>query len=138
MTKQRFQQYPAYKDSGVEWLGEIPANWEVRALKRVGSMRAGAAITSQDIEPDGEYPVFGGNGIRGYGDSYTHEGDYPLVGRQGALCGCVNFASGKFWASEHAVVVTPAKGVDPHWLADLLAAMSLNQYSQSAAQQAWR
>jgi type I restriction enzyme S subunit len=122
------------KDSGVEWLGEIPAHWGLRALKRLGGMQAGTAITSQDIEPDGEYPVFGGNGIRGYADSYTQDGDFPLVGRQGALCGCVNFASGKFWASEHAVVVTPAACVDAHWLADLLAAMSLNRYSQSAAQ----
>lgn len=130
----RFKPYPAYKDSGVEWLGEIPAHWGVLALKRLGAMRAGIAITSEDIEPLGEYPVFGGNGIRGYAESYTHDGEFPLVGRQGALCGCVNFASGKFWASEHAVVVTPTAHVDPHWMTDLLSAMSLNQYSQSAAQ----
>ncbi len=30
---QRFKPYPAYKDSGVEWLGEIPAHWEVKRLK---------------------------------------------------------------------------------------------------------
>lgn len=53
----RLTPYPAYKNSGVECLGEIPVTWEVRALKRLGSMQAGTAITSQDIEPDGEYPV---------------------------------------------------------------------------------
>jgi type I restriction enzyme S subunit len=130
----RFRPYLAYKNSGVEWLGKIPAHWEVRALKRLGLMRSGTAITSEDIEPEGDFPVFGGNGIRGYAESYTHDGDFPLVGRQGALCGCVNFASGRFWASEHAVVVTPAERINAHWLTDLLAAMSLNQYSQSAAQ----
>lgn len=122
------------KDSGVEWLGEIPAHWEVRMLKRLASMCAGAAITSDDIERVGDYPVFGGNGVRGYTDSYTHDGNFPLIGRQGALCGCVKFTSGKFWASEHAVVVAPSTGTEADWLTHLLEAMSLNQYSQSAAQ----
>lgn len=122
------------KDSGVDWLGEIPAHWEVMPLKRITSLKAGEAITSERITPEGEYPVYGGNGIRGYTSSYTHEGSFPIIGRQGALCGCVNFASGRFWASEHAVVAMPLEGVDTRWLAYLLTAMSLNQYSQSAAQ----
>lgn len=122
------------KEPGVEWLGEIPTHWEVKALKRLAAMRAGIAITSNEIEPTGQYPVFGGNGIRGYTSSFTHEGEFPLIGRQGALCGCVNFASGRFWASEHAVVATPGLDVDAHWLTQLLQAMSLNLYSQSAAQ----
>jgi type I restriction enzyme S subunit len=130
----RFKPYPVYKHSGVEWLGEIPAHWEVKALKRLGAMRAGQAITAEEIELMGEYPVFGGNGVRGYTDSYTHDGQFPIVGRQGALCGCVNFAHGKFWASEHAVVVTPAILADAHWRTYLLVGLSLNQYSQSAAQ----
>jgi type I restriction enzyme S subunit len=134
MSARRFKLYPAYRDSGVEWLGKIPAHWEVRMLKRLAAMQAGGAITSQSIEPSGDYPVFGGNGIRGFTDSFTHEGDFPLIGRQGALCGCVNLASGKFWASEHAVVARPARDADTFWLTDLLAAMSLNSYSQSAAQ----
>ena len=122
------------KNSGVEWLGEIPAHWEVKRLKRLAFMQAGTAITGDDIGAEGDYPVFGGNGVRGYSSSFTHEGEFPLVGRQGALCGCVNFATGKFWASEHAVVLRPNVGVNPTWLAQLLQVMSLNQYSQSAAQ----
>jgi type I restriction enzyme, S subunit len=122
------------KDSGVEWLGEIPEHWEVKQLKRLASLRAGYAITSEIIEEVGEYPVFGGNGIRGFTSSYTHEGEFPLIGRQGALCGCVSFAHGRFWASEHAVVVTPKPEVSPYWLTFLLGAMSLNTYSESAAQ----
>ncbi len=122
----RFVRYPKSKDSGVEWLGEIPAHWKVKALKRLAAMRAGTAITSDDIDPTGEYPVFGGNGIRGYTSSFTHEGACPLIGRQGALCGCVILATGEFWASEHAVVVTPSHGVNPNWLTQLLRAMSLN------------
>lgn len=131
---QKYLPYPEYKESGVEWLGEIPAHWEVKMLKRLAAMQAGCTITSESIEPIGDYPVFGGNGIRGFADSFTHDGEFPLIGRQGALCGCVNLASGKFWASEHAVVARPAQTVDALWLARLLATMPLNTYSQSAAQ----
>jgi type I restriction enzyme S subunit len=133
-ARMRFKPYPAYKDSGVEWLGKIPAHWDVKRLKQLGTMRAGAAITSERIEAEGDYPVYGGNGIRGYTAAYTHEGDFPLIGRQGALCGCVTFASGKFWASEHAVAMSASPGTDPHWLTALLQSMRLNDYSQSAAQ----
>ena len=109
------------KDSGVEWLGEIPAHWEAVRLRYLVSMRAGIGITSAEIDEIGEYPVFGGNGIRGYTSSYTHDGKHPLIGRQGALCGAINLASGRFWATEHAVVVHPGKRVRIGCLAYTLA-----------------
>jgi type I restriction enzyme S subunit len=122
------------KDSGVEWLGEVPEHWKVMKLKRIASLRSGHSINSTDIDINGPYPVFGGNGIRGYSSEYTHEGDFVLIGRQGALCGCINYASGRFWASEHAVVVTPLTVISTLWLGELLRTMNLNRYSQTAAQ----
>jgi type I restriction enzyme S subunit len=129
-----FPRYPAYKDSGVEWLGEVPEHWETCTLKRIASLQSGDSITAEQIEVEGEYPVLGGNGLRGYTSNYTHEGHYVVIGRQGALCGNINYGSGKFWASEHAVVATPIKPVETVWLGELLRAMNLNQYSISAAQ----
>ena len=82
----------------------------------------------------GPYPVYGGNGLRGYTDRFTHDGEYALIGRQGALCGNINYAKGEFWASEHAVVVAPREEIAVRWLGELLRAMELNQYSVSAAQ----
>jgi hypothetical protein len=76
----RFKPYPACKHSGVEWLGEIPAHWQATRLKTLARLRAGTVITSDKIEPEGDYPVFGGNGLRGYTSSYTHDGELPLVG----------------------------------------------------------
>lgn len=92
------------------------------------------SITAQSIEPTGEYPVFGGNGLRGYTSRYTHDGDFPLIGRQGALCGDVHIAHGKFQASEHAVVVSLQPEHDDKWFGPALEVMNLNQYSISAAQ----
>ena len=126
--------YPAYKPSGVEWLGEMPEHWEVRRLKTVCSMKSGDGITAMSIEPAGEYPVYGGNGLRGYTSSYTHDGNFALIGRQGALCGNVHIAQGRFWASEHAVVATVHSGHVLEWFGAILGVMHLNQYSIAAAQ----
>ena len=100
-------------------------------------MKAGKFVSANDISPEynkGLYPCFGGNGIRGYVADYTHDGEFPLIGRQGALCGNVNLASGKFHATEHAVVVQPKIEMNVHWLYYALNAMNLGQYATGAAQ----
>ena len=122
------------KDSGIQWLGEVPAHWEVKKLKYIVDMKSGNNITSDRIKESGDYPVYGGNGIRGYYNEHTHEGLHVLIGRQGALCGNINYAVGKFWASEHAVVCTAEVEHNVFWFGELLKTMNLNQYSVSAAQ----
>jgi type I restriction enzyme S subunit len=122
------------KESGIDWLGMIPKHWGVIPLKYAVSMRSGDQITSENIEPNGEYPVYGGNGLRGYTDRYTHDGHYCLIGRQGALCGNINYAKNKFFASEHAVVVSQILPANVFYLGELLRSMNLGQYSTSAAQ----
>ena len=126
--------YLAMRDSGAEWFGDVPAHWECRRLKTLCEMQSGEAITAESIEEAGQYPVYGGNGLRGFSSMYTHDGAYVLIGRQGALCGNVHRVRGRFWASEHAVVATLYRDHSPGWFASLLQAMNLNQYSISAAQ----
>ena len=121
------------KDSGVEWIGEVPEGWEVRKLKHIAKLQSGDTISSDSFTEDG-YPVYGGNGFRGYTNRYTNDGDYVLIGRQGALCGNVNYAHGQFFASEHAVVVYPYHKENLIWLGEVIRTSNLNQYSQSAAQ----
>jgi type I restriction enzyme, S subunit len=129
-----FPRYPQYKASGVEWLGDVPDHWEICALKRIVRMQSGESITSESIKETGDYPVYGGNGLRGYTSEFTHDGHFVLVGRQGALCGNINYGCGQFWASEHAVVATPIKKCETVWLGEMMRSMNLNQYSLSAAQ----
>ncbi len=83
---------------------------------------------------NGMYPCFGANGARGYVENYSHDGIFPIIGRQGALCGNVSLAKGKFYATEHAVVVTPSCCVDITWLYYELQGLKLNQYAAGAAQ----
>ena len=106
-------------------------------LGEVCLLKAGKFVSANDISPEynkGLYPCFGGNGIRGYVADYTHDGEFPLIGRQGALCGNVNLASGKFHATEHAVVVQPKIEMNVQWLYYALDAMNLGQYATGAAQ----
>jgi type I restriction enzyme S subunit len=122
------------KPSGVHWLDEVPEHWKMMRLKNIATLKSGESITSESIETEGDFAVYGGNGLRGYTTDYTHEGHYILIGRQGALCGNINYANGKFWASEHAVVVTLLAESNLFWLGEFLKAMNLNQYSMAAAQ----
>ena len=103
-------------------------------LSDVVSMKSGESITAERITSEGKYPCFGGNGFRGYTTTFTHDGSYTLVGRQGALCGNVTFVSGRFYASEHAVVVSPKKETDIKFMSYVLYDMNLNRYSESSAQ----
>lgn len=113
---------------------KLPDRWTWKKLKHVARMAAGDAITSDDIRENGDYPVYGGNGLRGYTDQFNRKGNFVLIGRQGALCGNINYASGEFWASEHAIVADLQGDAEVRWLGELLSFMNLNQYSQSAAQ----
>ena len=100
-------------------------------------LKSGKNITAKEIyvsPKDNLYPCYGGNGLRGYVDKYNYEGDYNLIGRQGALCGNINRVNGKFYATEHAVVVTPLISLDIDWLYFALVGMDLNQYHTGAAQ----
>jgi len=117
-----------------EAVSGVGKNWERKKLKYVATLKSGDGITSDNIKPEGEYPVYGGNGVRGYTSKFTHNGKYLLIGRQGALCGNINYANGKFFASEHAVVVSILNGHEFIWLGELLRCMNLNQYSQASAQ----
>lgn len=106
-------------------------------LGQACSLKAGKFVSAKDIvENNSEelYPCYGGNGIRGYVREFSYEGEYPLIGRQGALCGNVNFATGKFRATEHAVVVKPNIQMDVRWLYYKLLSMNLGQYATGAAQ----
>ena len=123
------------KDSGIEWIGEIPEGWEVVPVKRLCTMQAGKNLTSEQIAPEGTYPVYGGNGIRGFFSDYNCVGQFLTVGRQGALCGNVHKINGKVWATEHAVITAPSSYAILDFLYYLLIGMDLNQYVSSTAAQ---
>ena len=121
------------KDSGVAWIGDIPEHWEVKKLKYIAKLKSGDTFNSDDFKSTG-YPVFGGNGLRGYTDKFNNSGDYILIGRQGALCGNVNYATGQFFATEHAVVVYPKLKYNLSFVGEAIKSANFGRFSNSAAQ----
>ena len=116
---------------------EVPEGWEWARLRDICMMSAGKSKSSDQIKSEpfqGSYPCFGGNGVRGYVDEYNQDGIFSIVGRQGALCGNINIAIGKFYATEHAVVTTLFAGIDFKWSNYILEALRLNNYATGAAQ----
>ena len=119
-----------YKDSP---LGIIPKEWEVKKLGEICThFKSGFTITAREISNTGLYPVYGGNGLRGYCPKYTHDGNYILIGRQGALCGNINYVTGKNYISEHAIAVQTYENMQ--WLRYKLENWNLNRFSESSAQ----
>ena len=120
--------FPEFEEGGA---------WQGSTLGDICDLRAGKFVAASDIaEAPGSdlFPCYGGNGLRGHTRSFTHDGKYSLIGRQGALCGNVRLFEGKFHATEHAVVATPKNGVGTDWLFYALGLLELNQYAIGQAQ----
>ena len=109
--------------------------WEQRKLGALCvEFKSGDFISASDIAENEAYPVYGGNGLRGFTNHYNHDGEYALIGRQGALCGNVNYAVGKSYFTEHAVAVRANKTNQTRFLYYLFSTMNLGQYSGQSAQ----
>lgn len=114
---------------------EFNEKWEEKKLGKICQhFKSGKSITSKYITDTGDYPVYGGNGLRGFTTNFTHDGKFILIGRQGALCGNVQLASGKNYISEHAIAVQADQKNSTDWLAYWLDNMKLNRFSESSAQ----
>ena len=111
---------------------------ETKELNEVLVLKAGDFTAASDISVEPAeiniYPCYGGNGIRGYVAEYNQEGEYSLVGRQGALSGNVQYATGKFKNTEHALLVKPIIRMNSIWLNQLLLNLDLKRYQTGAAQ----
>ena len=109
--------------------------WEQRKLGEVcQEFKSGTSLKADQIDTAGDYPVYGGNGLRGYTSDYNHDGEFALIGRQGALCGNMNYSVGKAYFTEHAVVVDADINNDIKFLYYMLDTMNLGQYSDQSAQ----
>ena len=114
---------------------EFSGEWHSFLINEICSeFKSGKNIKADSISENGEYPVFGGNGLRGYTASYNHEGLYVLIGRQGALCGNVRSVNGKTYITEHAIAAAGNEKSNTSFLHYLFLKMNLGQYSDQSAQ----
>ena len=114
---------------------EFTGEWKYFSINDVCSeFKSGKNIKADLISSNGNFPVYGGNGLRGYTSSYNHDGLYVLIGRQGALCGNVRSVFGKIYITEHAIAVAGNEKSDTNFLHYLFLKMNLGQYSDQSAQ----
>jgi len=95
------KKYEKYKDSGVEWIGEIPEGWDISSIGRYTNLGRGRVISHLEIqEKPGQYPVYSSqtehNGVMGLIDTYDFEGEYVTWTTDGANAGTVSYRKGKF------------------------------------------
>lgn len=114
---------------------EFTEEWENITIREACSeFQSGKNIKAEMISVQGLYPVYGGNGLRGFTESYNHDGDYILIGRQGALCGNIRKVTGRTYVTEHAIAVCASKEHETTFLQYLFQKMRLGQYSDQSAQ----
>lgn len=97
-------------------------------------LSSGKGISAKLIDDVGKFPVYGGNGLRGYTAQSNFFGECPIIGRQGAFCGNVRYFSGEAYMTEHAIVVCANKDNNTRYLAYLLGIMKLGRLSGQSAQ----
>ena len=123
------------KDSGIEWIGEIPADWTTTRIGIFFHFSSGDSLTNEEIQDEGLYKVYGANGPRGYYHHTNLTGKHILIGRVGALCGNIHIVNEPIWVTEHALIAEQiSPGVYTDFAARVFESMNLGQYSKASAQ----
>ena len=133
-----FRRYEGYRDSGVEWIGEVPDSWTIGHLRWFISIASGDGLSNSQFSkvPSEEdcYRVIGGNGTLGYSKYVNTVQKAFAVGRVGALCGNIHFLKEDCWINDNSLKISKWNGFNDLYLGYLLSAANLNQYASQSAQ----
>ena len=122
----------------VEMFGDVKNNVHSFAKKQLGDLiklSSGDFLPASNMQENGQYAVYGGNGINGYHDAYMFEERRIVIGRVGAYCGCVHITNEKAWVTDNALYVdVKANDLDFEYLAYALMMANLNSVSSKSGQ----
>ena len=111
------------------------SEWKEYTIGEICSrFSSGKSIKASQISAEGLYPVYGGNGLRGFTDTFNFDGECSIIGRQGAYCGNVRYFKGKAFMTEHAIVAVANENHNNGYVSNLLSMMNLAQYQGQSAQ----
>ena len=113
---------------------EIPATWTWCRLKSIISLKSGDAIKVTGLGKDGEFPVYGGNGINGFFDKFNVPSNTIIIGRVGFYCGSIHLTNSNSWVTDNALIVTHDDNINVNFLTVILEALNLSKTSNSTAQ----
>ncbi|MFB1644268.1 restriction endonuclease subunit S [Campylobacter molothri] len=88
------------KNSGIEWLGEIPEHWEVVKIKHIFNIGRGRVISQEELDENGNFPVYSSqttnNGILGYIKTYDFDCEQITWTTDGVNAGTIFLRNGKY------------------------------------------
>ena len=126
------------KDSGVEWLGEVPEHWDVSSLRWFIDIASGKGLSSEELNKEKSeshpIPAVGGNGVMGFTNKVNTKDKALAIGRVGALCGNVHLIDYNAWITDNALKISRWRGFSQEYLAKLLEAANLNELASKTAQ----
>lgn len=112
----------------------IDPNWQMVELGEVIKLSSGNGLTSREIK-EGNYPIYGGNGIISYHNEYFVEEPTIVIGRVGAYCGSVHITEPRSWITDNGLYVVNFKiPVAIKYLANIIKNLNLNQYAKVGGQ----
>lgn len=121
------------KNSGVEWIGQVPEHWKISKIKFFIKIKSGEALSNEKLLSEGDYIVYGGGEPIGCHSEYNVNPNSIIIGRVGARCGCVTIVKDYVWATDNALIVT-AHNINNDYLASWLISADLNQLAAINAQ----
>jgi type I restriction enzyme S subunit len=128
----RWREYPRYKPSGVEWLGEIPEQWEVLRLKNIARFGYGDSLSAGDRIP-GDYDVYGSNGIVDQHERPNTKGPCLIIGRKGSF-GKVAYSENPCFAIDTTYFIdSTLTRNDLRWLYYCLQWLHLDSFTKDSA-----
>jgi type I restriction enzyme S subunit len=126
------------KDSGVEWLREVPKHWRISRLGRYTKWSSGEFISNDEFQEEKaspyEIPVIGGNGTMGWTKRGYIKERTIAVGRVGAHCGNIHLVSPEAWISDNAIRLTKSRSFDIDFFGKLLDSLDVNRFADRTAQ----
>ena len=125
------QPYPAYKDSGVEWLGNVPTHWELRRLKWVTRLQRGYDLPADRRVP-GPFPVVSSGGVIDTHSEWRCAGPGVAMGRYGST-EAVFYIEQDFWPHNTSLFVTSFQGNAQKWCYHLLSTITKADQTDKSA-----
>jgi len=123
--------YPAYKDSGVEWIGQVPAHWRCLRLKRLAVIYNGQDY--KDVaDPTGEIPVMGSGGEFARASRPLFDGESVLLGRKGTIDRPL-YMKGPFWPVDTMFYTQIDEGADGRFVYYAALNIPFDRYSTNTA-----
>jgi len=114
-------------------LGEIPQHWEVRRLKNICRFKYGDSLSSKDRFDNGDFDVYGSNGIVGKHKIGITKAPCIIIGRKGSF-GKINFSESPCFPIDTTYYVdSDSTNANLEWLRFLLESLRLDRYSKDSA-----